>query len=170
MSALVGQFYIGVNIPSGKKVGSIALLVLALAVFLPIVVGGSSEAVRRQLVSSYPELMAWLEPIYLLENDAQPSKCERLDDIVSGFEHKRAFTTGAGLSPVQRLVRGEGGDHFRFLRVFERERFVEQRSINPLGMVQEVEGRKADGGVWVKDKRYAYAVYDCGLMNPTRLL
>jgi hypothetical protein len=60
------DFSLQSKIPSGKKVGSIALLVLALAVFLPIVVGGSSEAVRRQLVSSYPELMAWLEPIYLV--------------------------------------------------------------------------------------------------------
>ena len=163
------DFSLQSKIPSGRKVGSKGLLILAAAVFLPIIVGGSSETVRSYLVSSFPQSLAWLAPIHVINNDVRLSACEKLADVVSDAEHGSVLTIGSSLSPVQRLVRDEGGDHFKFLRVFERERFVEQRSINVLGMVQEAEGRKADGGVWVKDKRYAYAVYDCGLMNPTRL-
>lgn len=161
------DFSLQSKIPSGRKVGSKGLLILAAAVFLPIIVGGSSETVRSYFVSIFPQSLAWLAPIYVVDNDAKLSTCEKLVDVVSGFEHQPYLTSGTSLSPVQLIVRGEGGDHFKFLRTFERERFVEKRTT---GLFRNAgKGREADGGIWVKDKRYAYAVYDCGLINVTRL-
>jgi hypothetical protein len=155
------------KIPSGRSAGARGLLILAAVVLIPIIIGGSSETVRSNLVSAHPELFAWLSPIYVSENNDSMSKCERLKDIVSGFEHGKVLTVDSSLSPPQRLVRSLGGDRFKFLRVFETERFVEKQTTGLLA--RKVEGREADGGVWVKDKRYAYAVYDCGLFNLTRL-
>jgi hypothetical protein len=162
------DFSLQSKIPSGRKVGSRGLFVLAAAVFLPIIVGGSNETVRSYLVSSFPQSLAWLAPIYVVDSDAKLSTCEKLVDVVSGFEHQSVLTAGSSLSPAQVSVRAVGGDHFKFLRTFERERFVEKRTTGLFA--NTAKGREADGGVWVKEKRYAYAVYDCGLMNPTRLL